>query len=128
MGAPIPVEAITDIKASLMGPFAGIGDTIDWSTIKPLMAMMCLPLAESGSFIAPIIYFVLVAGLLTAEEFFFTNTGYKMGTQAALTILEGGMVHKFISCASVLGMFMMGSLSASMVSVYTCLLYTSRCV
>ena len=57
------------------------------------MAMMCLPLAESGSFIAPIIYFVLVAGLLTAEEFFFTNTGYKMGTQAALTILEGGMVH-----------------------------------
>ena len=119
MGAPIPVEAITDIKASLMGPFAGIGDTIDWSTIKPLMAMMCLPLAESGSFIAPIIYFVLVAGLLTAEEFFFTNTGYKMGTQAALTILEGGMVHKFISSASVLGMFMMGSLSASMVSVYT---------
>ena len=83
------------------------------------MAMMCLPLAESGSFIAPIIYFVLVAGLLTAEEFFFTNTGYKMGTQAALTILEGGMVHKFISSASVLGMFMMGSLSASMVSVYT---------
>ena len=65
------------------------------------------------------IYFVLVAGLLTAEEFFFTNTGYKMGTQAALTILEGGMVHKFISSASVLGMFMMGSLSASMVSVYT---------
>ena len=119
MGAPIPVEAITGIKAGLMGPFAGIGDTIDWSTIKPLMAMMCLPLAESGSFIAPIIYFVLVAGLLTAEEFFFTNTGYKLGTQAALTILEGGMVHKFISSASVLGMFMMGSLSASMVSVYT---------
>ena len=119
MGAPIPVEAITGIKAGLMGPFAGIGDTIDWSTIKPLMAMLCLPLAESGSFIAPVIYFILVAGILTTEEFFFVNIGYRMGTEAAMTILGGGMVNKFISCASVLGMFMMGGLSASMVNVYT---------
>jgi EIID-AGA: PTS system, mannose/fructose/sorbose family, IID component len=119
MGAPIPVEAITDIKASLMGPFAGIGDTIDWSTIKPLMAMMCLPLAESGSFIAPIIYFVLVAGLLTAEESFLPIPAIKWERKPHLPFLEGGMVHKFISSASVLGMFMMGSLSASMVSVYT---------
>ena len=42
-----------------------------------------------------------------------------MGTEAAVTILEGGMINKFISCASVLGMFMMGGLSASMVKVYT---------
>ena len=119
MGAPVPVEAITGIKAGLMGPFAGIGDTIDWSTIKPLMAMLCLPLAESGSFIAPVIYFILVAGILTTEEFFFVNIGYRMGTEAAMTILGGGMVNKFISCASVLGMFMMGGLSASMVNVYT---------
>ena len=42
-----------------------------------------------------------------------------MGTEAAVTILEGGMINKFISCASVLGMFMMGGLSASMVNVYT---------
>ena len=119
LGAPIPIEAITGIKAGLMGPFAGIGDTIDWSTIKPLMAMLCLPLAESGSFIAPVIYFILVAGILTTEEFFFVNIGYRMGTEAAMTILGGGMVNKFISCASVLGMFMMGGLSASMVNVYT---------
>ena len=69
LGAPVPVEAITGIKAGLMGPFAGIGDTIDWSTIKPLMAMLCLPLAESGSFLGPVIYSALVIGILTTEEF-----------------------------------------------------------
>ena len=119
MGLPVADEAIQGIKVGLMGPLAGIGDTIDWSTIKPLMAMLCLPLAESGSFIAPVIYFILVAGILTTEEFFFVNIGYRMGTEAAMTILGGGMVNKFISCASVLGMFMMGGLSASMVNVYT---------
>ena len=68
-------ESIIALKSATMGPIAGIGDTIDWSTIKPLMAMLCLPLAESGSFIAPVIYFILVAGILTTEEFFFVNIG-----------------------------------------------------
>ena len=119
LGAPIPVEAITGVKAGLMGPFAGIGDTIDWSTLKPLFIMLVLPLAEGGSFLAPIIYAVLLIGATYTESFIFVNTGYKMGTEAALSILEGGAINKFISCASVLGMFMMGGLSASMVSVYT---------
>ena len=119
LGAPVPVEAITGIKAGLMGPFAGIGDTIDWSTIRPLLIVLVLPLAASGSFLAPVIFFILLAVILTTEIFFFVNIGYRMGTEAAMTILGGGMVNKFISCASVLGMFMMGGLSASMVNVYT---------
>ena len=119
LGAPIPVEAITGIKAGLMGPFAGIGDTIDWSTLKPLVIVLVLPLAESGSFLAPLIYAVLLGGITLIENLFFVRTGYRMGTEAALSVLEGGMINKFISCASVLGLFMMGGLSSSMVNVYT---------
>ena len=76
-------------------------------------------LAENGSFLAPIIYGILLGGITFAENMFFVKTGYRMGTQAALSVLEGGAINKFISCASVLGMFMMGGLSASMVKVYT---------
>ena len=119
LGAPIPIEAITGIKAGLMGPFAGIGDTIDWSTLKPLVIVLALPLAEAGSFLAPLIYAVLLGGITLIENLFFVSTGYKMGTEAALSILQGGMIQKFITCASVLGMFMMGGLSASMVNMYT---------
>ncbi len=119
LGAPIPIEAITGVKAGLMGPFAGIGDTIDWSTLRPLIFVLVLPLAEGGSFLAPIICLLLIGGITYTESFIFVNTGYRMGTQAALSILEGGAINKFISCASVLGMFMMGGLSASMVNVHT---------
>ena len=119
LGAPIPVEAITGIKAGLMGPFAGIGDTIDWSTLKPLVIVLVLPLAESGSFLAPLVCAVLLGGITLIENLFFVRTGYRMGTEAALSVLEGGMINKFISCASVLGLFMMGGLSSSMVNVYT---------
>ena len=68
-----PTEAINGIKAGLMGPFAGIGDTINWSTMKPLLIMLVLPLAESGSFLAPIIYAVLLAGITIAENYFCTH-------------------------------------------------------
>ena len=77
--------------------------------------MLVLPLAENGSILAPILYFILLGGVTYTESFIFVNTGYKMGTEAALSILEGGSIQKFISCASVLGLFMMGGLSASMV-------------
>ena len=73
LGAPVPTEAINGIKAGLMGPFAGIGDTINWSTMKPLLIMLVLPLAESGSFLAPIIYAVLLAGITIAENYFCTH-------------------------------------------------------
>ena len=81
--------------------------------------MLVLPLAEAGSFLAPLICAVLVGGITLIENLFFLRTGYRMGTEAALSVLEGGMINKFISCASVLGMFMMGGLSSSMVNVYT---------
>ena len=42
-----------------------------------------------------------------------------MGTRAAMTILESGQVQTIITFAAVLGLFMMGGLSATMVSVQT---------
>ena len=129
LGLPISTEAISGVKVGMMGPLSGIGDTIDWSTLRPLLIALVLPLAENGSFLAPIIYGILLGGITFAENMFFVKTGYRMGTQAALSVLEGGAINKFISCASVLGMFMMGGLSASMVNVYTTVqIPTSGCL
>jgi mannose/fructose/N-acetylgalactosamine-specific phosphotransferase system component IID/mannose/fructose/N-acetylgalactosamine-specific phosphotransferase system component IIC len=119
MGAPIDAAAITGIKSGLMGPFAGIGDTIDWSTLFPLFTILVLPLAEAGNIMGPILQFVLVTATLFIEGTIFSRTGFRLGTRAALNILQGSAINTFISVASVLGLFMMGGLSASMVKVVT---------
>ncbi len=119
MGAPIEVDAITGIKAGLMGPFAGIGDTIDWGVTRPLLTILFIPMAAAGSPMASILHFIILYGILFTEGTIFCRTGYRLGTRAALNILQGHTLHTFISCASVLGLFMMGGLSASMVSVTT---------
>ena len=119
MGAPIEVDAITGIKSGLMGPFAGIGDTIDWSTLFPLVTILVLPLSQAGSIMGPILQFVIMFAITFTEGTIFSRTGFRLGTRAALNILQGHSINTFISCASVLGMFMMGGLSATMVSVTT---------
>ena len=119
LGAPIDPMAINGIKAGLMGPFAGIGDTIDWSTMRPLVYMLFIPMAASGSPLGAVLAWFLVAAIMYVEGRFFSYTGYRLGTRAALDILQGHTIKTFIMVASVLGLFMMGGLSATMVSVST---------
>ncbi len=119
MGAPIDASAITGIKTGLMGPFAGIGDTIDWSTLFPLFTVLVLPLAQAGSVAGPFLQLVLVAGVTFIEGTIYSRLGFRLGTRAALNILQGHAINTFISCASVLGLFMIGGLSATMVNVTT---------
>ncbi|MDN5302588.1 MAG: mannose system component [Thermoanaerobacteraceae bacterium] len=46
----IPDEAITGIKTGLKGPFAGIGDIINWATITtPIVAAFFVPFAKEGA-------------------------------------------------------------------------------
>ena len=119
MGAPIGVDAITGIKAGLMGPFAGIGDTIDWATMVPLVTILLLPLAASGNMMAAVLQWVIIVTVVLTEGHIYSYTGFRLGTRAATTILQGKAVNTFISVASVLGLFMIGGLAASMVKCVT---------
>lgn len=49
MGANIPNEFITNIKTSLMGPLAGIGDTIYQGVLIPILLALCIDITRSGS-------------------------------------------------------------------------------
>ena len=101
MGAEIPGEMITGIKTGLMGPLAGIGDTLDFGTIQTILF-----------------------ALTFCEAKFLFGLGYKLGKESIQKILSGGIINKIIDCASIVGMFMMGALSASIVKVATPLAWT----
>lgn len=52
---------------------------------------------------------------------FMFNMGYKLGKNSIAKVLKGGLVKSLIQAGSILGMFMMGALSASFVTVSTAL-------
>ena len=48
-----------------------------------------------------------------------THIGYRLGTKAATTILSSGVLSRVIMFFGVLGLFMMGGMTSSFVSVQT---------
>lgn len=118
-GADISDSAITSIKTGLMGPMAGIGDAIIWAAIMPLIISIFIPMAKDGSAIAGIAPLIIYTGITMYLSYVLMNQSYSLGKNSIITLLQGGKIKQAIYGANVLGMIMMGALSASYVSVST---------
>lgn len=108
--------AITSIKTGLMGPLAGIGDTIDWGTLKTIIYGIGVTFAMTGSALGAVIPFAFTLLTYFVAKYLW-NLGYTIGRESVQSILQSGWIDKLISSTAVLGLFMMGSLSATYVKL-----------
>lgn len=122
-GEEIAESAITGVKTGLMGPLAGIGDTIDWGTLKTIIYALAVTFGMRGSAIGAFVPILFVAITLLAANFLW-KTGYKVGKKSVTTILHSGWIKELISGTSIMGLFMMGALSAKYVSLSIPLSFT----
>lgn len=111
-------DAINSFKTGMMGPIAGFGDTVDWGTLKPIILGIGVSIALSGNFLGFLVC-MLFNLLILAEGYACWMLGYNKGKSAIGEVLQGGLMQKMIFAASMLGMFMMGSLTASYVELST---------
>lgn len=110
-------EIITTTKIGLMGPLAGIGDSIDWGTIRAMLLALAIPWAGQGSWIGgfmPITVFIVISVLYGQ---YFMRKSYRLGRGAAAKFLQSSSTTNLIEGASVLGMLMMGVLAANYVKI-----------
>ena len=115
-GVDVNDQAIQGVKVGMMGPLAGIGDPVFWFTLRPILGALGASLALSGSIMGPLLFFfawniIRMAFLWYTQEF-----GYKVGTSIAKD-LSGGILGKITEGASILGMFIIGSLVQRWVSI-----------
>ncbi|MDN6634110.1 MAG: PTS system mannose/fructose/sorbose family transporter subunit IID [Enterobacterales bacterium] len=112
-GEPISDASITGIKTGLMGPLAGIGDSVIWAAVMPLLIAIFIPFAAKGSAFGGILPLVLYTGITLAVSYGLVHKGYTLGRDSIITLLQGGRIKELIYGANVLGLIMMGALSAS---------------
>lgn len=124
-GQDIPDEAITGLKTGLMGPMAGIGDTLDWCTLDPILLVLFIPMASSGNWLGAVLPLVLFTIPTVCVSCYLWNLGYKVGRDSITTLLGGGMIKQVITGASVLGLFMMGAISGNYVRITTPIVYNA---
>ena len=126
-GADISDDAINAVKTGLMGPMAGIGDTLQQGILIPIALSIGISIAlggniaeaTTGSMLGPIAFAVLAAAGIWGGGWFFWWQGYKQGRTAVTNILKSGTLNRVITGAGVLGNFVMGALVVQFVSLST---------
>jgi PTS system mannose-specific IID component len=118
-GAPITDEAINGVKTGLMGPFAGIGDTLWQGTLTPILLAFGISLGAQGNLLGPIAYTALMFGIMFPVAYICWMQGYKLGAEGVQQVLAGNMLQKIITGASAMGAMVLGALSAQFITT-TC--------
>ncbi|WP_125704167.1 PTS system mannose/fructose/sorbose family transporter subunit IID [Lacticaseibacillus daqingensis] len=122
IGADIGIEektgmqdenAIVGLKTGLMGPFAGVGDTIFLAIYRTIVFSISSYMALSGSPIGLLL--PIIGGLLLLwVRYWFTNIGYEQGTRLATDF--AGQMKSLTNAASILGLTVVGALIPSVVA------------
>ncbi|MDO4662245.1 MAG: PTS system mannose/fructose/sorbose family transporter subunit IID [Tissierellia bacterium] len=115
-GAPVDDVAIQGVKVGMMGPLAGVGDPVFWFTLRPILGALGASFALSGSIIGPLMFFIVWNVIRMAFLWYTQEYGYKVGSQIAKDA-SGGMMGRITQGASILGMFIIGSLVQRWVSI-----------
>lgn len=115
-GAEVEDQAIQGVKVGMMGPLAGVGDPVFWFTVRPMLGALGASLAMGGSILGPILFFVLWNIIRIGFMWYTQEFGYKAGT-AITSDLSGGLLGKITKGASILGMFVLGSLIQRWVNI-----------
>jgi len=115
-GAPVEDQAIQGVKVGMMGPLAGVGDPVFWFTVRPILGALGASMAMGGNILGPILFFVLWNAIRMAFLWYTQEFGYNVGSEIAKD-LSGGLLGKVTEVASILGMFIIGSLVQRWVSI-----------
>lgn len=115
-GAPVDDVTIQGVKVGMMGPLAGIGDPVFWFTVRPILGALGASLAMTGSILGPIIFFLAWNAIRMAFTWYTQEFGYKAGSKIS-DDLSGNLLQDITKGASILGMFILGSLVNRWVSV-----------
>ncbi len=116
-GAPVSADMINGVKTGLMGPFAGIGDTLQQGIIVPVLLAVALDMAKGGNIVGPIFYVIAAATIVLGYGCFMFFYGYRLGTRAIERILSHGMANKILKLAGVLGCTVLGGLVSNFVKI-----------
>lgn len=124
-GDAVTGESIVALKSALMGPVAGIGDATSQGTVKPILFTMAVTASASGSIVGwfLLLLYPIIAGIYSWALMLM---GYRMGKDALGKLIASGWIDRIVSGASILGLFVVGGLAASNVSLNLTLKYMSN--
>ncbi|MEH8167708.1 PTS system mannose/fructose/sorbose family transporter subunit IID [Aeromonas veronii] len=117
-GEKIDGETINTLKVGLMGPIAGIGDSMIPGMLVPILLSIGMALAAGGSVLGPLFYIICFNAIAITGSYMLFMKGYKLGTGSVESLVSSESA-KLREALSLLGVFVMGGVAASYVNLST---------
>ena len=112
-------ESINSVKLGLMGPLAGVFDSLFWGTLKVIAAGVGTSLALKGNLAGPVLFILLfnVPHLLLRYQL--TFIGYRAGTRFLQRLARTHVMDKLTHGAAILGLMVVGAMPATLMTLHT---------
>lgn len=110
-------STIASVKTSLMGPLAGIGDSLIASTLRIIGTGIAIGFSQQGSILGPILLLLIfnIPGFLI--RWFGLKFGYKYGQAFITDAATSGVMEKVTYAAAIVGLTAIGGMIASYVAL-----------
>lgn len=119
-GVDISDEAINGFKTGLMGPLAGIGDTLWQGTLIPILLSFTIDFGAQGNILmGPVLFFALHMVIMLVIAYKLWMLGYSKGKEGILKLMTSNVLDKVLVFSKTLGGVVIGALAAQFVKVST---------
>ena len=112
-------EVIESVKVALIGPTSAIGDSLWVAKIIPILLTISLSLSQANetmAWLGPVVYMIVYPFGTMALSWWLFRKGYKSGLEGMQTMMSTGKLDYLTSAMSLLGLIVVGALTASFVS------------
>lgn len=113
------VTSITAIKSALMGPFAGLGDSVQQGALRILATAIAIGFCQKGMFLGPLLFLLIYNIPNMLIRWYGAKFGYRLGQDFIAKTMENGLFKTITKAVSVLGLMMIGAMSAQYVTFTT---------
>ncbi|EOZ5988410.1 PTS system mannose/fructose/sorbose family transporter subunit IID [Enterococcus faecium] len=114
-------SSITAVKAALMGPLSGLGDSIILGTLRVLAVGIGASLAVKGNILGAILFFLIFNIPTFALRYYTAMKGYELGSTFITKIQKSGVMATFMLAAGILGVMVIGGMVDNLVVANTAL-------
>ncbi len=112
-------DSINSVKLGLMGPLAGIFDSLFWGTFKVIAAGVGTSLAIKGHIAGALLFILIFNVPHLLLRYKLTFTGYQAGTRFLQQVAKSNVMDKLTQGASILGLMVVGAMPASLMTIKT---------
>ena len=112
-------SSINTMKAALMGPLAGIGDSLLAGTLRIIATGIAAGLSLAGNILGPILFLTIYNIPNFSLRYLGITQGYKLGSTIINKISSSDLMNKITLSLSIIGLMVIGSMIAATVQIST---------